>query len=354
MRVAIAIILFFGLGYIFTIFFPSLLANHTIESSTIMLLSILLILAAFALFGFVIFNEEWQFKKMIRNMNIPTKVILTFALTVFLITALIVPLAQLQERIQGYSSHASISINGNEDFTSSRGVISGVGTFSDPYVIAGWKFKPPGNGISIKNTDNHFIIRNIFTDDSWGDGISLSDVSNGRIEKSTLRGNYNGIYLADCNNIFIINNIIASNEHIGLYIYSTTNCTITGNSISSNGLGIKLTNSTNNELYHNDFKNNERQARHYGGNGNSWDNGYPSGGNHWLDYDGADFNRDGIGDTPYLIVADGQDNYPIMRTIVTTDFPWWTLIGILSILITAMAISFLYPMRKKKPPIEPQ
>jgi hypothetical protein len=54
---------------------------------------------------------------------------------------------------------------------------------------------------------------------------------------------------------------------------------------------------------------------------NFWDIGYPSGGNYWSDYTSVDSysgpyqnetGSDGIGDTPYIIDEDNQDNYPFM------------------------------------------
>jgi len=54
---------------------------------------------------------------------------------------------------------------------------------------------------------------------------------------------------------------------------------------------------------------------------NTWDNGYPSGGNYWCDYAGGDLysgpyqnesGSDGIGDTPYIMDASNMDRYPLI------------------------------------------
>jgi hypothetical protein len=69
---------------------------------------------------------------------------------------------------------------------------------------------------------------------------------------------------------------------------------------------------------------------------NSWDNGTV--GNFWDDYHGTDNNDDGIGDTPYIIDENNQDNYPLIEPTVIPEFPSWTplLITLISFLIVAV------------------
>ncbi len=84
--------------------------------------------------------------------------------------------------------------------------------------------------------------------------------------------------------------------------------------------------SVSNTVFHNNFIDNDRDA--FDAGNNTWDNGYPSGGNYWSDYDEADEGAydgyygpnqslpmsDGIGDSPYNISGgSNQDRYPLME-----------------------------------------
>jgi len=65
----------------------------------------------------------------------------------------------------------------------------------------------------------------------------------------------------------------------------------------------------NNVFYHNNIITNTIQIVSFN-SPNTWDNG--SKGNYWSDYNGTDGNGDSIGDTPYVIDENNQDNYPLM------------------------------------------
>jgi parallel beta-helix repeat protein len=77
----------------------------------------------------------------------------------------------------------------------------------------------------------------------------------------------------------------------------------------------------NNSVFHNNFVN-SMYPFIYKVSGNIWDNGYPSGGNYWSQYNGTDSHSglhqnetgsDGMGDTPYLLDFFEADRYPLIH-----------------------------------------
>jgi len=83
------------------------------------------------------------------------------------------------------------------------------------------------------------------------------------------------------------------------------------NNITDNDVGVKLMSSSDNRFYRNNFVNNTMQAYNYPGNcRNMWDDCFE--GNYWSNYEGADTNRDGIGDSGYEIEENNSDHFPLM------------------------------------------
>jgi len=137
-------------------------------------------------------------------------------------------------------THDPILIDGNASFTHANGVTSGSGTVGDPYVIEGWDINASSaNGIEIRNTDAHFIIRNCYIHDggSNNDGINLRNVENGTIENVNFTNDLHGIYLGSSSNNFI-RNCTASNNSFGIYSWVSENNTFRNNSLSNNWRNI--------------------------------------------------------------------------------------------------------------------
>ena len=112
------------------------------------------------------------------------------------------------------------------------------------------------------------------------------------IDGNTVINNKEGIRIwNDSDDNKIVNNTIQNNDEYGLYMIFTEG----------------------NLVYHNNFINNTPNAN---GGLADWDNGYPSGGNYWSDYNGTDENGDGIGETPYVMIIPGgsvNDSFPFIE-----------------------------------------
>jgi parallel beta-helix repeat protein len=169
-------------------------------------------------------------------------------------------------------------------------------------------------------------------------GIYIEDSSNDdTVGGNNVTANASGIYLySSSSNAVSCNNATANG--VGIHLYSSSNNTVSGNDVAANSVyGIGLTNSSGNIMYHNSFVGNDVQAFvgyiNPSEPTNTWDDGYPSGGNYWSDYNGTDLysgpyqnetGSDGIGDTPYAIVSlDFMNN---LRSN-TTDIDHYPLMG---------------------------
>ena len=152
-------------------------------------------------------------------------------------------------------------------------------------------------------------------------GLYLEDSGDTLVSRGTFAENGGaGVYLYNSSNNTVSESTIANNTRDGLYLANSHNNTILANAIAGNGgAGVNVSSSDGNRVYHNNLAGNGRQA--IDDRANAWDDGYPSGGNYWNDYAGADAfhgpdqdipGSDGIGDDPYGIDADSADGYPLM------------------------------------------
>ena len=159
-----------------------------------------------------------------------------------------------------------------------------------------------------------------------GTGIHLSGGrSNVTIKNIKIKAFENGIALSGGSNNNILENNM-TNNNIGISFLISSDNTVSGNSIANSGIALVFW-SSNNVLHHNNFIDNIGAIEYFNST-NVWDNGYPSGGNYWSNYDGVDLysgsyqnetGSDGIGDAPYLIDANNTDHYPLMNPWTATQ-----------------------------------
>jgi len=171
--------------------------------------------------------------------------------------------------------------------------------------ISGFTIQNAGNGFSgIFITDqsyNTIIYNNIIKSNNWV-GIRLLSTRFNIIKRNEISYNKDGIDLSyECYYNEIIENEINNNEFYGVYIQSKN---------------------TNNEIYHNNFIKNGQNAHDEGVN--NWDDEWH--GNYWDDYeekypDSKKIFLKGIWNFPYEIPGnENMDNYPLIRKYSETDY----------------------------------
>ncbi len=216
-----------------------------------------------------------------------------------------------------------------------------------------------GEGVLCINVTNSTIASSYASDNVIGFYLqqSIGDVIDGNMAV----GNLVGVWQQSSCNANIVNNNSASEGMVGIALTDeTSNSNVTDNTVFNNqlyvGIAIDLEYSNNNTfvrntmennivgvyfvsspcdnntLYHNNFVKNKYQVIQ-DTQINVWDDGYPTGGNYWSDYNGTDLHygpgqnksgSDGIGDTPYVINNRNIDHCPFVNPIV---IPSTTLVG---------------------------
>jgi len=194
-------------------------------------------------------------------------------------------------------------------------------------------------GITLVGVHN-VLVENVNASQNHYQGLDVYSSSYVTVENSDFssigpnyfdRGAEYGMILSGSNNM-VVDGSRFYNEDRGLDVASSINATITGNSFSTNFPMFYLSGSTGLHFFHNNFFGSCFTCIYDPEPGDSFDNGYPSGGNYWSNYTGVDNcsgpqqnicpSPDGIGDTPYSIPGGVyQDHYPLMKPFVASSDP---------------------------------
>ena len=183
-----------------------------------------------------------------------------------------------------------------------------------------------GHGILLAYTTESTIYNNQITDNYYGIGLFAS--SSNYITTNNITYNERGVQLSNASTLNSIFSNVITNSVDGIFLFSSLQNTVVLNNVTDNNVGIGFRESSYNIIRGNHFVDNEIQVydvswENYSltASTNTWDIGYPTGGNYWSDYTGVDVKSgqnqsqtgsDQIGDTPYIIDQHNQDNYPLM------------------------------------------
>jgi parallel beta-helix repeat protein len=148
------------------------------------------------------------------------------------------------------------------------------------------------------------------------EGILFAYVNSSSIRNVSVQDNEFGILFA-CVSSSGIRNVNVQSNVAGVTLLSSTFNYVIGNNISDGEIGILTLTSYLNFIYQNNFIDNNQSA--YVDSDayiNSWDNGYPNGGNYWSDHNCVGDPSDGS--QPYFIygnVSWNVDRYPFQHPI---------------------------------------
>lgn len=248
----------------------------------------------------------------------------------------------LQIKVGGI--HDPINISGNNNFTLSNGVSSGVGTFENPYIIRDLIIdgNESSDCIFINNTNVFFKIQNCTLKNSGLCTIKFNNVSNGWIHDNDI--SLAGIFLFSSHNNTISNNILLDCNEI--YIGFSDNNKILNNYIENSTVGIKFISSNDNIIEANEI---------YDCNDNSIEISFASNNsiirNNYIYNNGNKTGEDQIdidGDCFGTVIS---GNIYAYRS-VGVEFPWLLILIILIIITSSIGISvstvFLYRRHQKQ------
>ena len=222
-------------------------------------------------------------------------------------------------------------------------------TVSSPWPESGYGVYLPGRtGVTVKNVNVQGFFLGIYLAGSSGNTLSANTTSNNRrgiqlnngsidntLAQNTANSNgYCGIYVYDSNSNLLTSNTANSNTYDGIELmysgnstltgntangngrfgiglgWGTDECTVTRNTVSNNKYGIRLWQSKNNQIYNNNFIDNETQVDFDYVYSNVWNQPKPIGGNYWSDWTSPDNDADGFVDNAYVIFQNRMDHFP--------------------------------------------
>jgi parallel beta-helix repeat protein len=174
-----------------------------------------------------------------------------------------------------------------------------------------------GGGIVLGDSGDNVLSDNSVTANG-GEGINLYSSGGDVLSGNNVTANGSGgIFLDTSSDDNVLSGNSVRNDTVGIELGYSDDNVLSGNNVTANSYGIWFSLSSDNTFYHNNFVGNAQQVSS-DGSPNTWDNGYPSGGNYWSDYqttypNATEIDGSGIWNTPYVIDTNNIDQYPLMN-----------------------------------------
>ena len=255
-----------------------------------------------------------------------------------------IPSPELPPPMDGIFAHFSNGKTSNNIIEHNGDEITLV--FSANNTITGNRVSENEYGIRLDDSNNNTIASNDVSSNKKHGIYLWWDSNNNTLTDNKVSENEYGIYFDHSSNNALTDNEVSNNDY-GIHLHHYPENVLIGNEVLNNEWGIYLNSSRINSIHHNNFFNNTFQAYAFDSY-NSWDDGYPSGGNYWSDYEerypnATEIDGSGIWDTPYVIDENNQDNHPIVP-----EFTTWTPM-LLVLIVTTVAV-FIHKQRLLKTP----
>jgi parallel beta-helix repeat protein len=151
--------------------------------------------------------------------------------------------------------------------------------------------------------------------------VYANEITSNRTSSSYKPPYVDGVGLSEStNNIIASNNVSLMDTGVGFH-FSCENNSVFDNTIIRNGHGVDFSEgvSDQNMIYSNNFIENMEQV-HNSLSKNIWDDGYPTGGNYWSDFqarypNATEIDSSGVWNTAYVIDSNNTDRYPLKSQI---------------------------------------
>lgn len=235
-------------------------------------------------------------------------------------------------------------------------------------LISGNNISNCGTGISGYDVKSIVITGNNITENSQG--INIGQSNNITVTENNISNNKGGLNMIYYGPYSVHRNSFTKNDWAVCFAEGCRNATVYGNTFSENDIAVWLLtfpvggemaiSGEGNKFFCNLLIANTQQiSKHeiqYGNiniTGNkgtdkvTWDNSTM--GNYWDDYNGTDENGDNIGETPYILNENNQDNHPLTKQIDIKAIPEnnLTLFGFLGLGVILLMIKLVFRRAKE-------